>query len=150
MDEGHEGQAAAKGTPREVATPPAPAGGGGAKQAPERKPGRSRFPTSRLVVAALLGVVSFVSFIYLLFNPDSLRRLRRSAENVGVVITGQPTPTPDPYAEAVKKIEEDRGEATGRQVKVEIPSELKQYSNSRRFLAIQKASANESGIRSPD
>jgi hypothetical protein len=102
-----------------------------------------------LIIAALLGVALVASFIFIRYNPDSLRRLRRSAENVGAAITGKPTPTPDPYAEAVKKIEEDRSEATGRQAKVEIPTELKQYSDSRRFLAIQKAAANEAGIRSP-
>lgn len=98
---------------------------------------------------ALGGVALGGLFGYLLYRPDAARRLRRTAENVGAAITGQPTPTPDPYAEAVKKMEEDRGEPTGRQAKVEIPPELKQYSDSRRFLAIQKASAEVAGIRSP-
>ncbi len=149
MNEGHEGRAAERDDSREAATPQVPADGGGAKRAPEQKLRRSNSPSLRLSIVALLGVASVASLIYLTSNPDAARRLRQSAENVGVAITGKPTPTPDPYAEAVKKLEEERGEPTGRQAKIEIPSELKQYSNSRRFLAIQKASADEAGIRSP-
>jgi hypothetical protein len=153
MNEGHEGRAPGQEDSVETATPETPRNVGGAQETPPVRVNRDlppprRFPSRRLLIAALLGVASGV-FAYFLYNPDSLRRLKRSAENVGVAITGRPTPTPDPYAEAVKKLEEDRGEPAGRQAKVEIPKELRQYSDSRRFLAIQKAAANESGIRSP-
>ncbi len=147
MDEGHEGRATERDISGEASPPQAPAGGG-AKTTPEPKGTRNR-PPRPWVIVALFGVALGGFVAYLSLQPDTARRLRRTAENVGAVISGKPTPTPDPYAEAVKKLEEDRGEPTGRQAKVEIPSELKQYSNARRFLAIQKASANESDIRSP-
>lgn len=152
MNEGHEGRAPEPENLSETARPE-PAKNAGAGGTPEPKGARNlspaRLPSRRRTIAALLGVALGGLFAYLLFQPDAARRLRRTAENVGVAITGKPTPAPDPYAEAVRKLEEDRGEPTGRQARVEIPPELKQYSDSRRFLAIQKASAEESGIRSP-
>ena len=43
------------------------------------------------------------------------------------------------WTQAVQKIKEDRGEPTGKQAKVEIPQELRHYSDTRRFLAVQVA-----------
>lgn len=153
MNEGHEGRAPEPENLSETATPQDTPNVAAKKPTPGQQASQprppNRLPPRRRVIVALLGVALGTSTAYLFFQPDAARRLRRTAENVGVAITGQPTPTPDPYAEAVKKIEEDRGEPTGRQAKVEIPSELKQYSDSRRFLAIQKASADGAGIRSP-
>ena len=45
----------------------------------------------------------------------------------------------DLWKEAVTKVEEDRGEATGRKATVEIPEQLKHYADRRRFLAVQAA-----------
>lgn len=56
---------------------------------------------------------------------------------------------PDPYTVAVLKVEEDRGEEIGRKADVEVPAELKQYAEAKRFLAIQEAAAREAGLRSP-
>ncbi|HJZ68783.1 MAG TPA: DUF5715 family protein [Blastocatellia bacterium] len=47
--------------------------------------------------------------------------------------------TVDPWKEAVDKVEQDRGEAEGREARVEVPEELKQYRDRRRFLAVQAA-----------
>ena len=47
--------------------------------------------------------------------------------------------TADPWKEAVSKIEQDRGEAVGRNASVEVPNELKHYADRRRFLAVQAA-----------
>src|SRR2546423_4997478 len=44
-----------------------------------------------------------------------------------------------PWKQAVEKVKEDRGEPVGRQAAVDIPPELRQYSDTRRFLAIQVA-----------
>jgi Family of unknown function (DUF5715) len=45
----------------------------------------------------------------------------------------------DPWKEAVDKVEQDRGESEGRDAKVAVPEELKQYRDRRRFLAVQAA-----------
>ena len=104
-------------------------------RADERR-GLSRLLTRRaaLIVVALAALVS--SFLYLRRNTASLRSGVQKAEEVLGI---KPTPTPDPYAEAVAKVEEDRGEPAGRQAKVEVPDELKQYKEPRRFLARQAA-----------
>ena len=47
--------------------------------------------------------------------------------------------TADPWKEAVSKVEQDRGEAVGRNASVEVPAELKHYADRRRFLAVQAA-----------
>lgn len=60
----------------------------------------------------------------------------------------QPPPTIEPlmvnpWKEAANKIEEDRGEPTGRKAEVDVPPELKHYSDRRRFLAVQVAEWRE-------
>ncbi|HJQ71141.1 MAG TPA: DUF5715 family protein [Blastocatellia bacterium] len=44
-----------------------------------------------------------------------------------------------PWRKAALKVEEDRGEPIGRKAHVEVPQELKHYSDRRRFLAVQVA-----------
>jgi hypothetical protein len=105
--------------------------------------------TRRVTLSSLLCAALVSVFLFLWHKPEFLSRLKTGAERARTVITGQATPTPDPYAEAVAKVEGDRGELTGRSVKVDIPAELKQYKEPHRFLAIQGASADEAGIRSP-
>ena len=46
---------------------------------------------------------------------------------------------PDPLTVAISRVEQDRGEATGRLATVQIPPELKHYGDRRRFLAVQLA-----------
>jgi hypothetical protein len=60
----------------------------------------------------------------------------------------QPPPTVEapqvnPWKEAARKVEEDRGEPVGRKAQVETPAELKHYSDRRRFLAVQVAESRE-------
>ena len=53
-----------------------------------------------------------------------------------------PTISPEminPWRKAALKVEEDRGEPIGRKAQVEVPAELKHYSDRRRFLAVQVA-----------
>jgi hypothetical protein len=101
-------------------------------------------PLTVLLCAALIS-----SLLYLKRNSAFLSHLQTGAEKARSVLTGKPTPPPDPYAEAVSKVEADRGEATGRSVKVDVPEELKQYKEAHRFLAIQGAAADEAGVRPP-
>lgn len=93
-------------------------------------------------------VVVAAPLVYLRHRQAVIGGIKTGAEQVKDILTG--APPLDPYAEAVSKIEEDRGEATGRKAAdVEIPTELKQYSEARRFLAIQGAAAAEAGVRPP-
>lgn len=95
-----------------------------------------------LVVGALAA-----PFVYLRHRQAVIGGIKTGAEQVKDILTG--APPRDPYAEAVSKLEEDRGEPTGRKAEVEIPAELKQYSETRRFLAIQGAAAAEAGVHPP-
>jgi hypothetical protein len=107
---------------------------------------RPRWPAPAL---ALLCVAVVAAAGYFGYNARLRGRLAERVEKVREAITGAPTPTPDPYAQAVAKVLEDRGEAVGKQATVEIPEELKQYKEPRRFLAIQEAAAREAGITPP-
>jgi len=49
--------------------------------------------------------------------------------------------TVDPWKEAVDKVEQDRGEAVGRNATVEVPEQLRHYADRRRFLAVQEAAS---------
>lgn len=104
-------------------------------------------PTRWLALVLLLCAALAASFIYIRHRRALLGGLKTGAEQVKDILTGGPPH--DPYAEAVKKLEEDRGEPAGRKAEVEIPEELKQYKEARRFLAIQGAAAAEAGIHSP-
>jgi hypothetical protein len=127
---------------------PVPSAGVEANAADAAGKGRSarRSRVWRLVVAccALAGVLAFF------LNSKYPRRLAEQAEKVRTAIVGAPEPQPaDPYAQALGRVEENRGEAMGRQASVEIPAELKLYKEPRRFLALQGAAAEESEIQSP-
>ena len=62
-------------------------------------------------------------------------------------------PTVDDEAErwraAARRVEEDRGTAMGRGARVAIPSELRHYRDTRRFLAVQVAAAREQELELP-
>jgi hypothetical protein len=121
---------------RETATPPP----GVVKEAAR---GRRRLA----LILTLFCAASVACLLYLGYNGRLRARLSEQAGKVRDVITG--VRPPDPYTEAVLKVEADRGEAVGRKAVAEVPSELKQYPEARRFLAIQEASAREAGMRSP-
>jgi hypothetical protein len=100
-------------------------------------------PLALLVCGALAA-----PFVYLRNRQAVIGGIKTGAEQVKDILTG--APPLDPYAEAVSKLEEDRGEPTGRKAAdVDIPQELKQYSETRRFLAIQGAAAAEAGVSPP-
>ncbi len=56
---------------------------------------------------------------------------------------------PDPWKEAAERVAEDRGEPTGRDARVEVPPELRHYSDRRRFLAVQSAECEEQKYEIP-
>jgi hypothetical protein len=45
----------------------------------------------------------------------------------------------NPWREAARLVEEDRGQAIGRAARVHVPAELRHYADKRRFLALQVA-----------
>ncbi len=96
-----------------------------------------------LPLAILLCGALAAYFIYSRNRRELLGGLKTGAEQVKDILTG--APPRDPYAEAVLTAEGDRGEPTGRKAAVEIPAELRQYKEARRFLAIQGAAAAETG-----
>jgi hypothetical protein len=53
------------------------------------------------------------------------------------------------WTQAVRRVKEDRGEPVGKQADVETPSELRHYSDTRRFLATQVAEWREHGFQTP-
>jgi hypothetical protein len=58
-------------------------------------------------------------------------------------------PQPDPIKEALAKVEEGRAESTGREVKIDVPAELRHYSDRRRFLAVQTAQETQARLTLP-
>lgn len=55
----------------------------------------------------------------------------------------------DQFKQAVLRVEQDRGEPTGRQAKVEVPLQLKHYPDSRRFLSLQIAEWRKHHLQTP-
>lgn len=53
------------------------------------------------------------------------------------------------WTQGVQKIKEDRKEPTGKQAKVETPQQLRHYSDTRRFLAVQVAEWREHRFNTP-
>lgn len=53
------------------------------------------------------------------------------------------SPPDDRLKQAVLRVEEDRGQPTGRKARVEVPVALKHYADRRRFLAMQSAAWQE-------
>ena len=45
----------------------------------------------------------------------------------------------NPWREAARLVEEDRGQAIGRAARVHVPAELRHYADKKRFLALQVA-----------
>lgn len=101
------------------------------------------------LVAAFLCAAAVAAAAYLGYDARLRARLSNQAGKVHEAITDVIAPPADPYAEAVLKVEEDRGEDIGRKARAEIPAELKHYSETRRFMAVQEASARDAQLRSP-
>lgn len=55
----------------------------------------------------------------------------------------------NPWEQAVRKVKEERGEPTGKQADIDIPQQLKHYSDKRRFLATQVAEWREHRFETP-
>ncbi|HVF43977.1 MAG TPA: DUF5715 family protein [Pyrinomonadaceae bacterium] len=126
-------------TTRETTAPPPP-------RAPEGPALKRR---KLALVAAFFCAGALAGLAYLGYDARIRARLSKQAGRVQEAITDAIKPPADPYTEAVLKTEEDRGEEIGRKARVEVPAELKHYSETRRFMAVQEASARDAELKSP-
>lgn len=136
--EGEVGGVADECVVREATTPPPRAAGDSAT-------GRRRLA----LIIAFFCAGAVAGLVYLGYDARIRARLSKQAGRVQEAIAEAIKPPADPYTEAVLKVEEDRGEDIGRKAKAEIPAELKHYSESRRFMAVQEASTREASLKSP-
>jgi hypothetical protein len=97
-------------------------------------------------MAAFVLVGSTVAF----FRPEVLRFEDAPAPETNVAPPPQvPGPAVNRWKEAAKRVEEDRGEPTGRAARVKVPPQLLHYADKRRFLAIQVAGWREQNYELP-
>lgn len=106
-----------------------------------------RIRTGRVALTAFsLGAVA--AAVLLLGGPQAPRRIWNPA-TLDPVPASSAAAEGTPWGLAAKRVAEDRGEPTGRQAKVEVPPQLKHYSDTRRFLATQVAEWKEHGVSTP-
>lgn len=104
-------------------------------------------PASLLARALLLilPLIIGVTLIGIYFS----KRKKASSDPTTVFPNIFSAPAVDPYRAAIEQVQQDRGEMVGRQAKIDVPSELKLYSDRKRFLAIQVAEWRKQGYRIP-
>jgi hypothetical protein len=108
---------------------------------------KEQIRTGRVALTAFsLGAVAAV--VMLLGGPKAPRRMWSPATLDPVPASSAAAET-TPWGLAAKRVAEDHGEPAGRQAKVEVPAQLKHYSDTRRFLAIQVAEWKEHGVSTP-
>jgi hypothetical protein len=97
-------------------------------------------------MAAFVLVGSTLAF----FRPDLLRQGAALPPETHVAPPPQvPGPAVNRWREAARRVEEDRGEPTGRAARVRVPPQLLHYADKRRFLAIQVAGWREQNYELP-
>jgi hypothetical protein len=95
-----------------------------------------------IVASVIFGVV--VATVLTISGPKY--RAGQTATNLPALLAGIRATS---WTQAAEKVKEDRGEPAGKQAKVEIPSELRHYRDTRRFLATQVAEAREQTLKTP-
>jgi hypothetical protein len=105
---------------------------------PSRNPERSSGLIWILLAVVLVLVTAGAGYYVYVRSPSS------EPETAAEPDTAAPPPAvpPDkvnPWREAAKRVEEDRGEPMGRRARVHVPAELRHYADKRRFLAVQVA-----------
>jgi hypothetical protein len=99
-----------------------------------------------LLIASLIFVVVVAALLSL---PGSKKRGRAGYTQFLPAPSAAEAAEVSSWTQAVKKIKEDRGAPVGKQAKVETPQQLRHYSNTRRFLAIQHAEWREHRFETP-
>src|SRR5689334_12540542 len=85
--------------------------------------------------------------LLLVLSSSGCRRAPRSMQPPPPTVEA---PQIDPWKAAAHKVEEDRGEPTGRKAQINTPAELQHYSDKRRFLAVQVAETREQRYDLPE
>lgn len=94
--------------------------------------------------------ILFAVVVALLVAPVWKRRSSSSLPGlVGLLPAAAQAAEINPWALAVKRIQEDRGEPVGKQAKIDTPSQLRHYSDTRRFLAMQVAEVKQHQVETP-
>ena len=97
-------------------------------------------------IAAAVRAASLAAF----FRPDLLVGPRMTGDDTHIAPPPQvPAPVVNRWKEAARRVEEDRGEPTGRAARIRVPPQLRHYADKRRFLAIQVAGWREQGYELP-
>ena len=97
-------------------------------------------------IAAFVLVGSTLAY----FRPDLLRLEDTTGPETYVAPPPQvPGPAVNRWREAAKRVEQDRGQPTGRAARVRVPPQLLHYADKRRFLAIQVAAWREQNYELP-
>jgi hypothetical protein len=99
-----------------------------------------------LLSAALLIAVTLTALLLL---PVLKRRGARSLAGYIPASSSAEAAEVSSWTHALQRIKEDRGEPVGKQAKVDVPQQLKHYSDTRRFLAVQVAECVEHQIETP-
>ncbi len=101
-----------------------------------------------LIAAGLIVLV--VTAVALLAQPGWKQRGRRatSSNYLPAPVTAEAAEISS-WTQAARRVKEDRGEPVGKQAEVDTPSELRHYSDTRRFLATQVAEWREHGFQTP-
>ncbi|HEX8151343.1 MAG TPA: DUF5715 family protein [Pyrinomonadaceae bacterium] len=108
---------------------------------------KNEIRTGRVALTAFaVGAVAAV--VMLLGGPKAPRRMWAPSA-LDPVPASSAAAEGTPWGQAAQRVAEDRGEPTGRQAKVEVPTQLKHYSDTRRFLAIQVAEWKEHRFETP-
>jgi hypothetical protein len=108
---------------------------------------KERVRTWRVALTAF-SVGAVAAAVMLLGGPRVPRRVWSPAA-LDPVPASSASAESTPWSLAARRVTEDRGEAVGRQAKVEVPPQLKHYSDPRRFLAIQVAEWKEHSVETP-
>ena len=109
---------------------------------------KERLRTGRVALTAF-SLAAVAAGVLLLGGPKSPRRAWAPVAAFDPVPATSASAEGAPWHLAAQRVKEDRGEPTGRQAKVEVPSQLRHYSDTRRFLAIQVAEWKEHGVTTP-
>ena len=100
--------------------------------------------------ALLISSIIFVVVVALLLILPGLRKHGRKGyvSYLPSTLTAEAAEV-NAWTQAVQKVKEDRGEPVGKQAKVETPAQLRHYSDTRRFLAVQYAEWRQHQFETP-
>jgi hypothetical protein len=107
---------------------------------------KEKEPKRALLAAAILTIITVVALLLL---PGLKQRGRLSLVTYMPAAATAQAAEVGSWTQAVLKVKEDRGAPVGKQAKVDIPQQLRHYSDTRRFLAVQVAEWREHRFKTP-